>query len=317
MPSGPVAADLQAIVERLAAIPPPHTLTVSEARAASRARRALLDRPRERVRVVHDFTIPYARGPMAARLYSPTEANAPTLLYLHGGGWVLGDLEGADPFCRSFANAAACTVVSLDYPLAPEHRFPEPVEAALAAASWLATEGKALGLDTKRLAVGGDSAGANLAAALALMARDRGGPSLAYQLLIVPVLDAALATASSRDHADGPLLTRADMEWFWGHYLARADDGDDPYASPLRADARGLPPALVVTAEFDLLRDEGTAYAAKLREAGVPVRHRDYRGMVHGFLGFAGELPAAERAIAEIAREVRDALAAQGSGARG
>lgn len=294
------------IVERLGAGPRLHTLTVPEARAASLARRSLLQRPRETVHRVEDLTVPTSAGSLRARLYAPRD-RAPVLLYLHGGAWVLGDLEGPDHLCRALANASGCAVLSLDYPLAPEHPFPAAAEAAYETACWLSGGGAGTPRDAG-IAVGGDSAGANLAAAVALMARDRGGTSFATQVLLFPPTDAR-APRSAADELM-PLLTGAEMAWGWGHYLAHAEDGDHAYASPLRAQVRGVAPAIVVTAEYDVLRAEGDAYAARLREAGVAVRHRCHSGMVHGFIGLFGELAAARAALDDVAGDLRDALIA-------
>lgn len=296
---------LREIVERLGSGPRLHTITVAEARAASVTRRSLLQRPSEAVRRVEDLAVPTGAGPLRARLYAPRDG-APVLLYLHGGAWVLGDLDGPDHLCRALANASTCAVLSLDYPLAPEHPFPAAAEAAYETACWLAAGGSVAGRGVG-IAVGGDSAGANLAAAVALMSRDRGGPPLRSQLLLFPPTDAN-APRSAADEQQ-PLLTAAEISWGWRHYLARPEDGDHPYASPLRADTRGVASAIIVTAEHDVLRAEGDAYAARLRTAAVAVRHRSYPGMVHGFLGLFGELPAARRALDDVAEALRDALA--------
>ncbi len=298
------ARSIEAIVERIGSGPPLHTLTVAEARATSLARRALLRRERENVAIVRDLALPLPGGDARARLYAPRD-RAPTLLYLHGGGWVLGDLESADPLCRRLANASECAIVSLDYPLAPEHPYPAAAEAAYAAVMWLRAHGGAIGVDADRIAVGGDSAGANLAAAVALMTRDRGEPALRLQLLLFPPTDATVRSPPTRST---PLLSRAEMTWFWRHYLGRDRGAVGPYASPLHADVGGVAPALVVTAEHDVLREEGDEYAEKLRGAGIPVRHRCYAGMVHGFLGLAGELSEAAEALREIAAELRSGL---------
>ena len=193
------------------------------------------------------------------------------LAYFFGGGWVLGSLETAEPVCRRLANAAECAVVSIAYRRAPEHPFPAAVEDCYAATCWLAENGDGHGLDATRLAVGGASSGGNLAAAVAMLARDRSGPSLAFQLLVYPPLDHRAATPSRREPVERPFFGPEDVAWCWSHYLADPADGESPSASPLRAgDLGGLPPALVITAEFDPLRDEGELYAARLREAGVP-----------------------------------------------
>ncbi|MFN2520647.1 MAG: alpha/beta hydrolase [Candidatus Limnocylindria bacterium] len=300
----PDSVSIDALVQRIGGGPSLHTLTVAEARAASLARRQLIATGREAVALVRDLVLPLPGGDTRARLYAPREG-APVLLYLHGGGWVIGGLDSSDALCRPLANRSGCSIVSLDYPLAPEHPYPAASEAAYAAALWLAAHGRTIGVDQDRLAVGGSSAGGNLSAAVALMARDRVGPPLRLQLVLFPPMDATIRTAPPRAM---PLLTRDEMNWFWDHYLGSAQDPTAAYASPLRADVSGVAPALVVTAEFDVLREEGDAYAAKLRDAGVAVWHRSYPTMVHGFLGLAAELPEADDALYELARELRSAL---------
>jgi acetyl esterase len=220
-------------------------------------------------------------------VYTPFgEPPFPVFVYLHGGGWVLGGLDDTDAVCRAIANAACCLVVSVDYRLAPEHKFPAPAEDAYHATKWIAQNSASLGGNGDPVAVGGMSAGGNLAATVALIARDRGGPPLRCQVLNVPVTDFSFDTPSYRENGKDFLPTRNEMRWFWGHYLATPADGADPYASPLRApDLCGLPPALVQTAEYDPLRDEGRAYADRLRAAGVPVRYKCYEGMLHMFQG--------------------------------
>jgi acetyl esterase len=199
-------------------------------------------------------------------------------------------------------------VVSVDYRLAPEHKFPAAAEDAYAATVWVASHAEELAADVSRIVVAGDSAGGNLAAVAALMARDRGGPRLALQLLIYPVTDAACDTPSYRENADGYLLTASAMKWFWGHYLSDPGGGADPYASPLRAaDLAGLAPALILTAEFDPLRDEAEAYATRLKEAGVVVRMKRYDGMIHGFFGMGDFLDRAAEAMAEAGTAVQSA----------
>jgi len=265
----------------------------------------------EQVARVEDRTLPGPAGEIPVRVYAPEgeEEPRPGVVYFHGGGFVMGSLETHDATCRSLANASGCTVVSVDYRLAPEHPFPAAPEDCYAATRWVASHGAELGIDPDRLAVAGDSAGGNLAAAVSLMARDRGGPALRHQVLIYPVADHGFDTPSYRENAEGYLLSRQLMEWFWGHYLARESDADHPYASPLRApDASKLPPALVLTAEFDPLRDEGEAYAERLRAAGVPTRLSRYDGMIHGFFSMAEAMEPGRRAVDEVAAALRRAL---------
>ncbi len=241
----------------------------------------------EPVAHAEDREVPGPNGAIPIRIYAPHgQPPFPVLIYFHGGGWVIGNLDTADQSCRSIANAAGCLVVSVNYRHAPEHRFPLPAEDAYAATLWTSRHAAAFNGDAARLAVGGHSAGANLAAVVALMARDRRAPSIAYQLLAVPVTDHNLERASYRENAEGYGLTADAMRWYWNQYLREKADGDHPYASPLRAAGLGgLPPAFVATAEFDPLRDEGEAYAARLQADGVPTTQRRYEGMIHGFLG--------------------------------
>ncbi len=232
------------------------------------------------------------------------------LVFFHGGGWVIGDLETPDGTCRALANRAGCVVVSVDYRLAPENKFPAAPQDTYAATQWVAANAASIHVDPARIAVGGDSAGGNLAAVTAQMARDRGGPRLVFQLLVYPVIDGACDTASYRDNAEGYLLTKDMMRWFWNHYVRDAEDLFNPIASPLRARSlKGLPPALVQTAEFDPLRDEGEAYAAQLKQAGVPVRLTRYNGMIHGFFGMASVMDRAKTAIDEAGAALRSAFA--------
>jgi acetyl esterase len=248
---------------------------------------------------------------MPVRLYTPPGRGPfPVLVYFHGGGWVIGNIAAYDPTCRALTNAAGCVVVSVEYRLAPEHKFPAAPEDCYAALQWVATNAAAINGEPARLAIGGDSAGGNLTAVVAQMARDRGGPPLVYQVLVYPVTDYNYNTASYRENADGYLLTRDAMGWFWNHYLRSQADGSNPLASPLRApNLRGLPPALVLTAEFDPLRDEGEAYAARLQETGVPVTLKRYDGMIHGFFSLGTVLDQGKQAMADAAAALRGAFA--------
>jgi acetyl esterase len=259
------------------------------------------------VAAVKDLEVPGPAGGIPVRVYRPSEeSDLPVLVYLHGGGWAICSIETHDVTCRELANGAGCVVVSVEYRLAPEHRFPAAVEDCYAALGWVAGHAASLGGDPARLAVGGDSAGGNLAAVVALLARERGGPRLCHQLLVYPITDHAFDTTSYRENAEGPLLTRETMRGFWGLYLAREEDGRNPLASPLRApDLAGLPSAHVITAEYDPLRDEGEAYAKRLAAAGVPVVQRRYDGMIHGFFGFTAQIDRAGEAVADAARELR------------
>jgi acetyl esterase len=237
------------------------------------------------------------------------------LVWYHGGGWVLGDLETADASCRELAVRAGCLVVSVEYRLAPEHPFPAGVDDAWEALGWVAEHAAELGGDPARLAVGGDSAGGTLAAVVTHRARDRGGPPIAFQLLVYPVTDLRLGHPSVEDNADGYVLTRDSMLWFRSHYVG-ANEADvlNPLASPLLAeDHSGLPPALIITAGYDPLRDEGEAYGRKLEEAGVPVTVHRYEGQIHGFFAMVALLDGAKEALDEAAEALRDALSGRPS----
>ena len=254
----------------------------------------------------------HAEG-IPARLYRPQGVSAstalPALIYFHGGGWVIGDLETHDVLCRQLTAEAGISVVNVDYRLAPEHKFPAAVDDAWAATRWVAQHAAELGIDAGRLAVGGDSAGGNLAAVVALLARDHGGPALALQLLTYPVTDVAAESPSYTEFADGFLLTRDSMRWFIAHYLRGTQDALDWKASPLRAPSlAGVAPALIVTAGFDPLRDEGDAYARRLREAGVRVDVICYGGMIHGFVPMGRLIDAGNRAVAHAAATLRQAF---------
>jgi acetyl esterase len=233
----------------------------------------------------------------------------PTLVFYHGGGWTLGTLDSAGGICRELARRAGCVVVSVDYRLAPEHPFPAPVEDAETALSWVAANAHAFGGDPDRVAVGGTSAGGALAAAVSLWARDFGDVDVAHQLLAYPATDYAFDTESYRENADGPLLTRADMEWFWAQYLRTPLDGANPYAAPMRArDVSDLPPATVVTGGFDPLRDDGLGYADRLAHAGVDVERVHAPRLPHGFLSLAADVPAADAAMDDVAASLRAGL---------
>jgi acetyl esterase len=231
-------------------------------------------------------------------------------VFYHGGGWVIGDLETHDVQCRQVTAGAGIAVVAVDYRLAPEHKFPAAADDAWAATQWIVAHAGELGVDASRLAVGGDSAGGNLAAVVALMARDAGAPSIKLQVLVYPVTDVGAETRSYQDFAEGYMLTRDSMRWFIAHYLKAKEEALDWRASPLRARSlEGVAPALIVTAGFDPLRDEGAAYADRLRGAGVTVDYVCYGGMVHGFMPMGRLIETGNRAIAHVAASLRQALA--------
>jgi acetyl esterase len=306
MPQFPPSLDPQ-VAELLAAasgVPSLITLTPAEARARVSAGNALCA-PGPELRDVRDVEIPVDGATIPARHYRPDNREPrATVVYLHGGGWVTGDLEYSDALCRHLAADAGCEVLSVDYRLAPEHPFPVPLEDAFGALRWAVAE---LAGD-RPLLVAGDSAGGALAAACALRARDEGGPRLAGQLLLYPVLDADL-TRDSYVTNQGMILGPREMGWFWNHYLPDAGARSHPYASPLRADdLTGLPPAVLVVADLDPLRDEGLAYAARLAESGVPLRLRHVPGLVHGYLRFSGRVDAAAAQAPAIAGDLSELL---------
>jgi acetyl esterase len=264
-----------------------------------------------------DRRIPTATGEIPVRIYTPTgkaPGAAPGLVFFHGGGWVVGNIESYDRECRAIAQQAECVVVSVDYRLAPEHKFPAAVDDCVLATRWTAAHAAELGIDAARLAVGGDSAGGNLAAVVAQQLRDTpatdvpGAPPLICQLLIYPATD-SVAEYPSQHEPDVGLLHQADVRWFMGHYLADPADCRDPRFSPLRASSlAGLPRAIVALAEYDPLRDQGAAYAEALRAAGVPTELQLFKGHIHGFMSLAAAVPSAGAAQAEMLRALRRVL---------
>ncbi len=299
---------------RLAGRPPLQTLSPPEAREAMKAARAVFQPDPPVVSSVRDLTCPGPAGAIPLRYYRPASAAAttklPVLVFYHGGGWVIGDLETHDTLCRELANGSGAAVIAVDYRLAPEHRFPAAVEDSFAATKWVAEHGAELVLDTSRLAVGGDSAGGNLAAVVALMARDANGPAIKHQLLIYPATDASQTQVSHTENADVLPLTKPVMDWFWTHYLDGKDGTADWRASPLVAGSLiNLPPAHVITAGYDVLRDEGLDYADKLESAGASVTRKHYPGQIHGFITMGKMVGDANVAVAESAAALSVALA--------
>lgn len=292
--------------------PPPETVTPAAARAEYINRGVAAAPSKRRLARVTDLDVPGPAGTIRARLYVPfAKAHAlPALVYFHGGGWVLGGIETHDRLCRVIADDAGCAVVSVDYRLAPESKFPAAVVDARAAFTWVVDHAASLGLDPGRIAIGGDSAGGNLAAVTTLAATAGECPVPAYQLLIYPVTDLSCDTRSYEQFADGYFLTRSLMHWFRDHYLPSPAAFTNPQASPLRAELRRpLPPALVITAGFDPLLDEGFQYARKMRAAGTDVAYRCHEGMIHGFANLTGVIPAAREALAEATTALRLAFA--------
>jgi acetyl esterase len=305
---------MKAILDQAAAAggKPFHQLTPVEARQAIDSMFAAFRGTPVEVGKVDDRTIAGPGGQIPVRIYRPAGAGPfGVLVYFHGGGWVIGNIETHDATCRQLTAGAGCVTVSVDYRLAPEHKFPAGPEDCYAATKWVAENASSLNVDPNRIAVGGDSAGGNLAAVVALMARDRGGPKLGFQLLVYPATDCADDTPSHREFAEvSPdyILSRADMEWFWGHYLG-PNDRTNPTACPALAKSfTNLPPAFVVIAEVDPLRDEGEAYAEALRRAGIKVRVKRYNGVCHGFFSMSSMIDKGRQAVADSCEELRTAI---------
>jgi len=303
-----------ALLERAARSPLPPYATVPPfvARRIYRDTRAALSPAPPAVAEAKLLLAPGPGGPIPLRAYRPAGSNAaevlPALLYFHGGGWTIGDLDTHDVVCRQLANGARCAVFSVDYRLGPECPFPAAFDDCLAATRWVAAEARALRVDAARIAVGGDSAGGNLAAAVALAARDAGAPGLCFQLLVYPATDQRMGFPSLERNGEGYLLTRQSMKYFRSHYLPRRADWEDWRASPLLAPSlAGLPPALVITAGFDPLVDEGRAYAERLAREGAKAAYREYPDMVHGFLLMGGVLDTANAAVEECCSALRAA----------
>ncbi len=296
-------------------IPPTHTLGVADARAWYRDRRGVTQPAPPEVAQVHDLQASGPHGSIPVRAYRPLGSadteTLPVLVYYHGGGWVIGDLDTHDTLCRELANGAGCAVIAVDYRLAPEHRFPAAVDDCLAATRWVRANAAALHLDAARLAVGGDSAGGNLAAVVSIAARDSGDLPIAFQLLIYPATDAHRSHPSHTENGEGYLLTQETMAYFSDHYLPNRADYEDWRASPLlREDLSNLPPALVLTAGYDPLRDEGRAYAERLTAAGSHASCVCFDRQIHGFVPMGKVLDEANTAVALCAAELRRAFAA-------
>lgn len=306
----------RAVLDRMAqaGVPPVYTMQAAVARAVREQTGNALQMRDVPIGATEDRVIEGPRGPIPLRVFTPVPPASPEpgpgIIFFHGGGFVLCSINTHDVPCRLLANATGFRVVSVDYRLAPEHKFPAGLEDCIAATDWVAANAPELGIDPRRLAVAGDSAGANLATVVAHAARDAGGrPSLAYQLLVYPVVDSAGRWKSREDFAEGYMLETRTMDWFDEHYISSPGDRLDPRVSPLRAaDLSNLPPAYLVTAGHDPLRDEGAAYAEALRRAGVPVTHIDYEGMIHGFWNMSGFLDEARASIEAAAAALRRAL---------
>ena len=294
-------------------IPPTHTLSVADARAYYRDRRSVTQPAPAEVAQVHELQAGGPHGSIPLRLYRPLGSaeteTLPVLVYYHGGGWTIGDLDTHDSLCRELANGAGCAVISIDYRMGPEHRFPAAVDDCLAATRWVHANAEALHLDAARLAVGGDSAGGNLAAVISIAARESGDLPIAFQLLIYPATDQHRTAASHAENAQGYLLTTDTMDYFTGHYIADAAQYEDWRASPLlHENLANLPPALVLTAGFDPLRDEGKAYAERLTAAGNQASYVCFDRQIHGFITMGRLIDEANTAVGLCAAELRRAL---------
>jgi acetyl esterase len=308
----PLDPDAQALLDAAikAGRPAVETLTPVAARKMMRDLRAAMKQPQPAVAEARDISIPGPHGAIPARLYRGHAAKAgeaqPVLVYFHGGGWVFGDIETHDNLSRSLANVADCTVISVDYRLAPEHKFPKAFDDCWAAVKWVVDNAASLVVDPNRVAVGGDSAGGNLAAAVCQMAAREGAPKLTYQVLFYPVADLSLSHDSFKRAGTGFNLTLAAMSWFRDLYLNDSKEADDWRASPLRAqDLRNVPSAYVTTAGCDPLCDEGEAYAKLLERNGVPVKFRHFPGQMHGFVAMSGFVAAADQALSDVGAELK------------
>jgi acetyl esterase len=295
---------------------PVEEMTPREARFAGWVWKSLIGAPEAVASVAHHF-IPGPTADLPARIYRPAEAGdgiAPALIYFHGGGFVLGNIEICDSFCCALANRTGCVVISVNYQKAPEHRYPIPFDDCFAATQWVFNWAQHLQLDLARIGLAGDSAGANLAVAVAMKARDAGGPQIAWQLLAYPSLRCEWDSSSAREFAQGYTLERAGVEYFWNLYVCGPGDADDPYCVPLKAASHaGMPPTLIVCAEYDPLLDDGRDYAAALEAAGVPVTLLICEGMSHGFLWMGGVVDRVSEVLDDIGAAARRALKPAGS----
>jgi len=292
-----------------AGVPPIQTMDPVVVRALQQNFVPRLSGALEQVAGVEDHAIAGPSGPLPLRIYTPESKPRGILVYLHGGGWVIGSLDTADAACRALARRTPCIVVSVGYRLAPEHKFPAAIDDAVRATSWVAANAERLGVDPTRVAIGGDSAGGALAAAVTLDAREREGPPLRFAMLVYPAADFKLDRPSYRTYGSGCLITTEEVRWYWESYLRSPQDATSEFACPLRAASlRGLPPALVLLAECDPIRDEAEAYANRLRADGVPVQTMLYEGMIHGFFTMPGVMDRARVAYDHAAEALRRAF---------
>ncbi|ASK63384.1 alpha/beta hydrolase [Virgibacillus phasianinus] len=304
-------SQVKVILDQINAIPSPAWDQITAQAYRKMAAQSMdMDSEKEEVKEVKDQTIPLEGRSLPIRVYTPEgEAPQPALIFYHGGGWVIGDLDSHDSVCRLLANRAQCVVISVDYRLAPEHKFPAAVEDAYDSLHWVATHAAEFNIDKNRIAVGGDSAGGNLAAVACIIAKERKFPNIAYQMLIYPSTGYDKAPNSMRENAEGYLLTVNQMNWFRDQYFSSEEELQNPYASPLLySNHENLPPTLIMTAQYDPLRDVGKAYAEKLEENGIDVYYRNYEGLIHGFANFHKLVDKANEALLEAAAQLRKAF---------
>jgi acetyl esterase len=303
--------DAERYVQAVRAAPPMNRLGVAAAREAARARK--IAPVNVDLLSVNDRTVDGPHGPVPIRIYRDAHERLPAILYFHAGGWMLGDLNHSDGLCRVLTKHSRCVVINVDYRLSPENPFPNPLDDCAAVLKWTVANADALGIDPARIAIAGESSGAHLAAALALKARDEGVPLPALQVLSCPCIDPEMNSKSWADFGADFSPVREQMDWMWRAFLPAASDRMHPYAAPLHAaDLSGLPPALVLTAEYDPLRDEGEAYAARLAAAGVKVESRRQAGHVHAFLNLGGVVPSAVGILTALAERIGQALRSRG-----
>ena len=290
-------------------LPAYHRLSPSQARQQMLDNSPLVN-PELSACQVKDSTIPGSGAPLPIRCYYPQgDPPFPVVVYFHGGGWIMGNLDTHNAICHALANTSGCLVVAVDYRLAPEHKFPAATKDAFTATCWVSHNADHIGADARRMAIMGESAGATLSTVTCMMIRERGGPRLTLQVLVYPVTDCSFLTRSHKKYADGYMLTREMMNWIWDQYLTDKRDAEHPHVSPLRAKSlRNLPPALVLTAEYDPLCDEGKAYAGRLKQDGVKVRYSLYEGMVHGFFRMTDRVDRARQALQEVSSALKEAL---------
>jgi len=307
----PLDEQARAFIAEVAAagVPPIQTMSPPDVRALQRNFVPRLSGTPEPVARTEDREIPGPAGPLPIRIYWPEDAPSGILVYLHGGGWVIGSIETADAACRALARRTPCVVVSVGYRLAPENKYPAAFDDAVSATRWVSAHAQELGADPRRVAIAGDSAGGGLAAAVTLDARARGGPPLCFALLVYPATDLNTERPTYRTYGIGYLITVDEVRWYWDCYLRDGNDANSEFACPLRAQSlRGLPPTLVLLAGCDPLRDEGEAYAARLRADGVPVETMLYDGMIHGFFTMPGVMDRARIAYGDAAVTLRRAF---------